>query len=136
MRFQKFVLYLRVWAFDLSLSISVAFWVLLRTTFDAFSWHCHLVNSIAVIVDLLICDIPGKLYDFSGDFFRSFSVVFRFSLKRKRSLTIFSFNVRDCLVTNSRYPIHDYELAVVLVWTRYGTLPESVRGNPRLEKRS
>ena len=28
-------------AIDVGLSVTIAFWALLRTEFDAFSWHCH-----------------------------------------------------------------------------------------------
>ena len=50
---------IRICAFDISLALTLAYWTLLRTNFDAFSWHCHLVNSVAVIVDLIITDHPG-----------------------------------------------------------------------------
>jgi len=57
--FELFVGILRIWAFDMSLSLSIAYWTLLRTDWDPFSWHCHLVNSIAVLIDLVISDHPG-----------------------------------------------------------------------------
>jgi len=58
--FELFVGILRIWAFDMSLSLSIAYWTLLRTDWDPFSWHCHLVNSIAVLIDLVISDHPVR----------------------------------------------------------------------------
>merc|ERR1711931_441450 len=58
--FELFVGILRIWAFDMSLSLSIAYWTLLRTDWDPFSWHCHLVNSIAVLIDLIISDHPVR----------------------------------------------------------------------------
>ena len=57
---QKITNGVRAMAFDMSLTLSIAFWTLLRTDYDAVSWHCHLVNSIAVTLDLIVCDHPGK----------------------------------------------------------------------------
>jgi len=56
--FELFVGVLRIWAFDMSLSLSIAYWTLLRTDWDPFSWHCHLINSIAVLIDLIVSDQP------------------------------------------------------------------------------
>ena len=55
------MLFLRIWAFDLALSLSLAYWLLLRTEWDAFSWHCHLINSLAVVTDVVISDLPVEM---------------------------------------------------------------------------
>ena len=39
---------------DVGLSVTIAFWALLRTEFDAFSWHCHAINSVALLTDLIV----------------------------------------------------------------------------------
>lgn len=57
---QWFANFVRIIAFDMGLSLSIAYWTLLRTEDTVFSWHVHLVNSIAIIIDLMICDHPGK----------------------------------------------------------------------------
>ena len=34
--------------------------ILLRTDLNAFSWHCHLLNSVSIIVDLVVTDTQGN----------------------------------------------------------------------------
>jgi len=46
---------------DVGLSVTIAFWALLRTEFDAFSWHCHAINSVALITDLIVSDTPIRI---------------------------------------------------------------------------
>jgi len=55
--------FLRIIAFDMGFSLSIAYWVLLRTEDTVFSYHVHLVNSIAIIMDLIISDNPGLRFE-------------------------------------------------------------------------
>ena len=50
----------RIMAFDISLTLTLAYWTMIRSSYDAFSWHCHLVNSISVLIDLIVSDHPGS----------------------------------------------------------------------------
>ena len=47
------------------MAVTIAFWAILRTEFDAFSWHCHLVNSVCLLLDLVVSDTPIRLLHFS-----------------------------------------------------------------------
>ena len=44
----------------LGLVLSLAYYVLLEPTFDAFSWHTHLINSVAILLDGFIIDNEGN----------------------------------------------------------------------------
>jgi len=50
--------FIRIVAFDLGICLSIAYWTLLRTEDSAFSWHAHLVNSVAIIIDIVVTDHP------------------------------------------------------------------------------
>ncbi|CBY07564.1 unnamed protein product [Oikopleura dioica] len=63
--FHKLSWVLYSFALDVGLSVTIAFWALLRTEFDAFSWHCHLVNSVGLILDLIVSDVPIRLLHFT-----------------------------------------------------------------------
>ena len=58
--FHKISWALYTFSLDVGLSVTIAFWAILRTEFDAFSWHCHAINSVALITDLIV---SGKLTD-------------------------------------------------------------------------
>ena len=52
--FHKISWALYTFSLDVGLSVTIAFWAILRTEFDAFSWHCHAINSVALITDLIV----------------------------------------------------------------------------------
>ncbi|CBY23479.1 unnamed protein product [Oikopleura dioica] len=54
----------RIFSWDVGIMLSIAYWVLLRTDLNPYSWHCHLINSISIIADLIITDTQVKLYQF------------------------------------------------------------------------
>jgi len=51
--------FFRIIAFDMGISLSIAYWTLLRTEDTAFSYHVHLCNAIAIILDIIMTDIPS-----------------------------------------------------------------------------
>lgn len=63
--FHKLSWVLYSFAIDVGMAVTIAFWALLRTEFDAFSWHCHLINSVAILLDLIVADTPIRLLHFS-----------------------------------------------------------------------
>ncbi|CAG5109653.1 Oidioi.mRNA.OKI2018_I69.chr2.g4168.t1.cds [Oikopleura dioica] len=54
----------RIFSWDVGIMLSLAYWILLRTDLNAYSWHCHLINSVSIIVDLVVTDTQVKLYQF------------------------------------------------------------------------
>ena len=52
--FHKLSWALYTFSLDVGMSVTIAFWAILRTEFDAFSWHCHAINSVALIMDLIV----------------------------------------------------------------------------------
>ena len=63
--FHKLSWVLYTFAIDVGMAVTIAFWALLRTEFDPFSWHCHLVNSVCLFLDLVVSDTPIRLLHFS-----------------------------------------------------------------------
>jgi len=59
--FHKLSWALYSFSLDVGLSVTIAFWALLRTEFDAFSWHCHAINSLALLTDLIVSDTPIRI---------------------------------------------------------------------------
>jgi len=59
--FHKLSWALYTFSLDVGMSVTIAFWAILRTEFDAFSWHCHAINSVALIMDLIVSDIPIRI---------------------------------------------------------------------------
>ena len=52
--FHKLSWVLYSFSIDVGFSVTIAFWAILRTEFDAFSWHCHAINSLALFTDLIV----------------------------------------------------------------------------------
>jgi hypothetical protein len=59
--FHKFSWVLYSFSIDVGFSVTIAFWAILRTEFDAFSWHCHAINSLALFTDLIVSDVPVRI---------------------------------------------------------------------------
>ena len=59
--FHKLSWALYTFSLDVGMSVTIAFWAILRTEFDAFSWHCHAINSVALIMDLIVSGIVSHL---------------------------------------------------------------------------
>jgi len=53
-------------SFSVSVTLTVAYWVLLRTELEKpRNWHTHGINMILVFVEVIITDIPGIPKKFS-----------------------------------------------------------------------
>ena len=48
-------------SFSVSVTLTVAYWVLLRTELEKpRNWHTHGINMLLVFVDVIVTDIPGN----------------------------------------------------------------------------
>lgn len=97
--------FLRIIAFDMGFSLSIAYWLLLRTEDTIFSWHVHLVNSIAIVMDLIVCDNPGNVSNSE----------FSYS---KISYSQFSFPYSIRLVNRTWSGLYITQFAVILLCAR------------------
>jgi len=64
--FQRLCLFLRNCAFALGTLATIVYWSLMRTNINAFAVHCHLVNFIAILIDLIICDTPVFMIQYTA----------------------------------------------------------------------
>ena len=66
--FHKLSWLIYTFAIDVGMSVTISFWALLRTDFSPYSWHCHLVNTVCLLLDLIVSDTPIRLLQFTWTF--------------------------------------------------------------------